>query len=106
MPLAVAGEKRIPALPDTPTTAEVGMPQYKERGWFALLAPAGTPKPILEKLNHEMKLALDDPQVKKGFESAGAETMWMPIDQAKKFHHDEIGKYHDIITKAGIAQIE
>ena len=75
-------------------------------GWFALLAPAGTPKPILEKLNKEMKAAVEDPQVKKGFETAGAETMWMPLDQVKKWHHDEIAKYRDIITKAGIAQIE
>ena len=105
-PLAVAGDKRIAALPDTPTTTELGMPQYKERGWFALLAPAGTPKPILEKLNKEMKAAVEDPQVKKGFETAGADPMWMPLDQVKKWHHDEIAKYRDIITKAGIEKIE
>jgi len=105
-PLAVAGDKRIAALPDTPTTTELGMPQYKERGWFALLAPAGTPKPILEKLNKEMKAAVEDPQVKKGFETAGAETMWMPLDQVKQWHHAEIAKYRDIITKAGIEKIE
>jgi tripartite-type tricarboxylate transporter receptor subunit TctC len=106
IPLAVAGDKRIPALPETPTTTEAGMPEYKVNGWFALLAPAGTPKPVVEKLNKEVKAALDDPQVKKGFDSAGAETMWLPIDQVKKFHHDEIAKYRGIITKAGIAQIE
>ena len=106
IPLAVAGDARIPALPDTPTTTEAGMPQYKVNGWFALLAPAGTPKPIVEKLNKEMKAALDDPQVKKGFDGAGAEPMWMSPDQIKKWHHDEIVKYRDIITKAGIQQIE
>ena len=106
VPLAVAGDKRIAALPDTPTTAELGMPQYKERGWFALLAPAGTPKPILERINKEMKAAVEDPQVKKGFETAGADTMWMPLDQVKKWHHDEIARYRDIITKAGIDKIE
>jgi tripartite-type tricarboxylate transporter receptor subunit TctC len=106
IPLAVAGDKRIAALPDTPTTTELGMPQYKERGWFALLAPAGTPKPILEKLNKEMKVAVEDPQVKKGFETAGAEPMWMPLDQVKKWHHDEIVKYRTIIAKAGIEKIE
>ena len=42
------------ALPDTPTTAEAGLPQYKVNGWFALLAPGGTPKPILERLNKEL----------------------------------------------------
>ena len=88
IPLAVAGDKRIAALPDTPTTTELGLPEYKDDGWFALLAPAGTPKPILEKLNKEMKAAVEDPQVKKGFETAGAETMWMPLDQVKKLHHD------------------
>jgi tripartite-type tricarboxylate transporter receptor subunit TctC len=106
VPLAVAGDKRIAALPDTPTTTELGMPGYKERGWFALLAPAGTPKPVLETLNKAMKAAVEDPQVKQGFETAGAETMWMPLDQVKKWHHDEIAKYRDIITKAGIARIE
>jgi tripartite-type tricarboxylate transporter receptor subunit TctC len=106
IPLAVAGDKRIATLPDTPTTTELGMPQYKERGWFALLAPAGTPKPIVERLNKEVKAAVDDPQVKKGFETAGAETMWMPLDQIKKWHHDEIEKYRTIISKASIPQIE
>src|ERR1043166_1877309 len=106
IPLAVAGDKRVAALPDTPTTTEAGMPQYKERGWVALWAPAGTPKPILEKLNKEMKAAVEDPQVKKGFETAGAEALWMPLDQVKQWHHAEIAKYRDIITKAGIAKIE
>jgi tripartite-type tricarboxylate transporter receptor subunit TctC len=106
IPLAVAGEKRIPALPDTPTTTEAGLPAYKVSGWFALLAPAGTPKPILERLNKELTVALNDPDVRQGFERAGAETMALPLDQAKKFHAAEIVKYREIITKAGIAQIE
>jgi len=45
--LAVAGDAHLPTIPDTPTTTEAGLPDYKERGWFALLAPAKTPKPIL-----------------------------------------------------------
>ena len=106
IPLAVAGDKRIPALPDTPTTTEAGLPGYKVNGWFALLAPGGTPRPILERLNKEVTDALNDPAVKSGFEKAGAETMAMPFNQVKKFHTDEIVKYRDIITKAGIAQIE
>jgi tripartite-type tricarboxylate transporter receptor subunit TctC len=106
IPLAVAGDKRIPALPDTPTTTEAGLPAYKVNGWFALLAPGKTPQPILERLNKELHAALNDPEVRKGFESAGAETMMMPLDAAKKFHADEITKYRDIIAKAGIAQIQ
>src|SRR5262245_34622974 len=106
IPLAVAGDKRIPALPDTPTTTEAGLPQYKVNGWFALLAPAKTPQPILERLNKELQAALNDPDVRKGFENAGAETMMLPLDAAKKFHAAEVVKYHDIITKAGIPQIQ
>lgn len=106
IPLAVAGDKRLPALPDTPTTTEAGLPEYKVAGWFALLAPGGTPRPILERLNKELALALDDPEVRKGFEKAGAVPMTLPLDQAKKFHADEVAKYRDIIIKAGIAKIE
>jgi tripartite-type tricarboxylate transporter receptor subunit TctC len=105
-PLAVAGDKRIPALPETPTTTEAGLPDYKVSGWFALLAPAGTPRPILEKLNKEMAAALNDPAVRESFAKAGAETMTLPLDEARKFHVNEIKKYHDIITRAGIPQIE
>ena len=106
IPLAVAGDKRIPALPDTPTTTEAGLPQFKVNGWFALLAPGGTPKPILERLNKELTAALNDPQVKQGFEKAGAEVMMMGLDESKKFHAAEIVKYRNIITKAGIEKID
>ena len=104
--LAVAGDQRIPALPDTPTTAEAGLPQYKINGWFSLLAPADTPKPILEKLNQFMIESLSDPAVRSGFEKAGAEIVAMPLGEAKKFHHAEIIKYRDIIIRAGIEKIE
>jgi tripartite-type tricarboxylate transporter receptor subunit TctC len=105
-PLAVAGDNRLPVIKDTPTTKEAGLPQYEVNGWFALLAPKGTPKPILERLNKEVDAALKDPAVKTAFEKAGADTIALPLDQAKKFHHDEIIKYRDIITKAGIKQID
>jgi tripartite-type tricarboxylate transporter receptor subunit TctC len=106
IPLAVAGDKRLPTLPDTPTTAEAGLPQYKVNGWFALLAPGGTPRPILERLNKELMAALNDPQVKQGFEKAGAEVMMLTLDESKKFLHDEIIKYRDIIAKAGIQKVD
>jgi len=104
--LAVAGDQRIAALPDTPTSTEAGLPEYKMSGWFALLAPGGTPRAILEKLNKELAAALNDPTVRQSFERAGAERIALPLDQAKKFHIDEIKKYHDIIMKAGIPLVE
>jgi tripartite-type tricarboxylate transporter receptor subunit TctC len=104
--LAVAGEQRIPALPDTPTTTEAGLPEYKVSGWFALLAPRGTPQPILEQLNRLVTDAINDPAVRSGFDKVGAEPMALPLNQARKFHRDEIVKYGEIIRKAGIEQIE
>lgn len=104
--LAVAGPNRLEILPDTPTTKEAGLPQYQVSGWFALLAPKGTPSPIVNKLNSALKQAVADPQVHAGFERQGAETMYLPPDRAAKFISDEIKKYHDIIVNAHIAQIE
>jgi tripartite-type tricarboxylate transporter receptor subunit TctC len=104
--LAVAGSDRLDALPDVPTTKEAGLPEYVVSGWFALLAPKGTPAPIVARLNSEVKAALEDPTVKSRFQQQGAATMYLPPDQAKKFIADEIVKYHDIITKAGVPQID
>jgi tripartite-type tricarboxylate transporter receptor subunit TctC len=104
--LAVAGANRLDALPDTPTTKEAGLPDYIASGWFALLAPKGTPAPIVAKLNSEVKAALADPAVRARFQQQGAETDYLPPDESKKFIADEIVKYRDIITKAGIPQIE
>ena len=104
--LAVAGDVRLAALPSTPTSTEAGLPQYKVDGWFALAAPAGTPPPVMERLNKELNDALKDPAVKTGFEKAGAVPIGLGLEAARKFHADEIVKYRDIITKAGITKID
>jgi tripartite-type tricarboxylate transporter receptor subunit TctC len=104
--LAVAGEQRLAALPNTPTTTEAGLPEYKVAGWFALAAPGGTPRPILERLNKELTAALKDPAVRKGFEKAGAAPIALSLDAAKKFHAEQVVLYRNIITKAGIKQIQ
>ncbi len=104
--LAVAGTNRLQALPDVPTTTEAGLPQFVVSGWFALLAPHGTPPAIVARLNSELKAAVEDPAVRARFAQQGAEAIYMPLDRSKKFLGDEIVKYHDIITNAGIAQIE
>ena len=104
--LAVAGDNRLKALPDVPTTKEAGLPQYIVSGWFALLAPKGTPPAIVGRLNNELKAAVADPAVRARFQQQGAETVYLPLDLSQKFIADEIVKYRDIITKAGIPQIE
>jgi tripartite-type tricarboxylate transporter receptor subunit TctC len=104
--LGVAGNERLGALPDAPTTTEAGLPEYKIAGWFALAAPAGTPRPVLERLNKELGAALKDPAVRAGFAKAGAAPIALSLDAAKKFHADEIVLYRNVITKAGIPRIE
>jgi tripartite-type tricarboxylate transporter receptor subunit TctC len=104
--LAVAGPSRLDILPDTPTSKEAGLPDYVVSGWFALLAPKGTPLPIVAKLNNALKESVADPDVRSRFQQQGAETLYLPPDQAKKFIADEIVKYRDIITKAGIPKID
>jgi tripartite-type tricarboxylate transporter receptor subunit TctC len=104
--LAVAGANRLDALPNAPTSKEAGLPEYVVSGWFALLAPKGTPAAIVSKLNREVAAALADPDVRAKFELQGAEPVSLPVDQTKRFIADEIKKYHDIVTNAGIPQIE
>lgn len=61
--LAVTSSKRFPGLPDVPTIAELGYPSYAFSSWFGILAPAGTPKPIVDRLHFEIVKALKDPSV-------------------------------------------
>ncbi len=104
--LAVAGTKRLEVLPNTPTTKEAGLPAFIASGWFALMVPKDTPQAIVTKLSSAVKAALANPDVRARFQQQGAETVYLPPDQSKKFISDEIKKYHDIIIKAGIPRIE
>jgi tripartite-type tricarboxylate transporter receptor subunit TctC len=104
--LVVAGDARLPALQNTPTTAQAGLPQYKFDGWFGLGAPAGVPRDILERVNAALNEALKDPAVRVRFEEIGAVPIGLDLDKARAFLADEVLKYRDIITKAGIARIE
>jgi tripartite-type tricarboxylate transporter receptor subunit TctC len=106
MALAVAGDARLPVLPNTATTAQAGLPQYTFDGWFGLGAPAGVPRDILERLNAALNEALKDSAVRVRFEEIGAVPIGLELDKARTFLVDEVVKYRDIITKAGIAKIE
>jgi tripartite-type tricarboxylate transporter receptor subunit TctC len=104
--LAVAGRDRLPALPDTPTTIEAGLPDYQAAGWFAMQVPRGTPKDIVARINREMAAAVADPVVRQRFEQQGAVAKVISPEEATRFVTDEIVKWRDIITKAGIPQIK
>ncbi len=73
--LAVTSDTRLTAFPDAPTIAEAGVPGYEYRGWVGVFAPAGTPKPIIDKLNTEIKKAIDSPELKKRLEEFEPWTM-------------------------------
>ena len=74
------------AMPDVPTTAEAGIKNYETSGWFALLAPRGTPKPIVTKLNQEIAAALADPAVRDRFVEQGGEAHRQHARGARQVH--------------------
>jgi tripartite-type tricarboxylate transporter receptor subunit TctC len=69
--LAVTGEQRYPTLPDVPTFAEAGFPQYQERAWLGLFAPKGTPAAIVQKLSAELARIANAPQTRPDFDASG-----------------------------------
>jgi tripartite-type tricarboxylate transporter receptor subunit TctC len=102
-PLAVASEKRLAALPDVPTAAEAGMKGYQSAAWFAFLAPRGTPRPVIERLNREAVGAVADPAVRARFAEFGAEPLGSSPEELSRHIAAEIAKWRDIITRGGIS---
>ncbi|ARQ02066.1 Bug family tripartite tricarboxylate transporter substrate binding protein [Pseudorhodoplanes sinuspersici] len=101
-PLAVTSDKRMTALPDVPTAEEAGLKGYQTGAWFALLGPAGMPKPIVDKLYAAMSEALKDPEVRKRLTEQGAEPSSPGPEHLKKFIASETIKQRDIIKNAGV----
>ena len=101
-PLAVTSNKRMLALPDVPTAAEAGVKNYETFGWLALLAPAGTPKPIVDKIYKALAEALKDPTLEERFLEQGAQPVSPGPEELEKFIASETVKWRDIINKAGI----
>ena len=100
--LAVTSNTRMTALPDVPTAAEAGVKNYETFGWLALLAPAGTPKPIIDKIYRALVEAVKDPTVKARFIELGAEAVSPGPEELAKFIASETVKWRDIIKAAGI----
>jgi tripartite-type tricarboxylate transporter receptor subunit TctC len=100
--LAVANASRLAALPEVPTAAELGVKSYESSAWFGFVAPHGTPRPIIEKLNGEVRAAMADPALRGRFVEFGAEPMTSTSDEFGRFIASEVAKWRDIIVKAGI----
>jgi tripartite-type tricarboxylate transporter receptor subunit TctC len=100
--LGVTGAKRSPALPDVPTVAEAGVPGYEHTGWFGIMAPAGTPKEIIDKLNAEIRAMVVRPDVKAYWEKQGTETMSLTPAESETFLRAELEKWTKVVKAANI----
>jgi tripartite-type tricarboxylate transporter receptor subunit TctC len=97
---AITGDRRSPMLPDVPTTAEAGLPDFKLTVWFGLSAPKGTPRPIVERLNKALSVALEDPEVVKRFASLGYDVVrpeHRSADHFEKFVKDEVALWAKVL---------
>jgi tripartite-type tricarboxylate transporter receptor subunit TctC len=99
--LATSGAKRSPVTPDVPTLSEAGVPGYESGIWLGLMAPAKTPRPVLEKLNAEVNKLLNSAEVKDSWGKQGTTTMGMSIEQFDKFLREEIVKWAKVVKISG-----
>lgn len=100
--LAVAGEKRLPQMPDVPTTREAGMPHYLVSSWFGAFVPAGTPAEVVQRLNTAINRVVQQPDVVSRLARLGAQPVSLTVDAFDKFYHAELARWKDVIVKANI----
>ena len=101
VPLAVTTAKRSPELPSVPTIAEAGVPGYEATSWFGMFAPAGTPAPVLAKLNAAIVKVLAQPDVKKKINEQGAEVYSETPEQFTAFIQAESVKWGKVVKESG-----
>ena len=100
--LAVIRDRRLPELPDTPTMIESGVPDLKGSSWTGVLAPAGTPQPILDRLRAEIIAALKSPAMMEKFKKLGAEARFPTPPEFAAFVADENRRLAAIIRASGV----
>jgi tripartite-type tricarboxylate transporter receptor subunit TctC len=102
--LGTTGKQRSTVLPDVPTIAEAGVPGYEATIWLGLMAPHGTARPILEKLNAEVNKIINSPDVEQAWAKQGAVPMGMPVDEFGKFLRADIQKWAKVVKLSGAKQ--
>ena len=100
--IAVTGDQRVGSMPDTPTFAEAGLPGLNVQTWNGVLAPAGTPRPIINQLSSEIGVMLARPDVKAKFEAFGATPVYSNADQFAAMIKSEIAIYQKVVKAANI----
>lgn len=101
-PLAVAAAKRSPSLPDVPTVAEAGIPDYEVSTWYAMWAPKGTPQDVVNKMASEITKALNAPKVKELWLSNGSATPNLTGADFGKFVDSEIIRWAGVVKESGV----
>ncbi len=99
--LGTTGAKRSPVSPDVPTVSEAGVPGYETTIWLGLMAPAGTPRPILERLSAEVNKIVNSAEVRETWGKQGAQPMGMSVDAFDKFLRADIAKWAKVVKASG-----
>jgi tripartite-type tricarboxylate transporter receptor subunit TctC len=100
--LAAAGDKRNPLLPDVPTFAEAGVADMEAGLWYGIIAPKGTPKAVVTKLNAEINLALVQPDLRERFSALSVETLGGPPEAFARFMSSELKRWGEVVRAANI----
>ena len=99
--LAASSARRTSVAPDLPTVAESGLPGFETSGWFGLLAPAATPRDIIERLNKEVARAIGDGEVKKQFATQGIDAMGGTPEHFATYIREETAKWARVVQVSG-----
>jgi tripartite-type tricarboxylate transporter receptor subunit TctC len=100
--LGTGGSKRNPVLPDVPTIAEAGVPGYEANNWWGIMAPAGTPKEIVDRLYKDIQATLKSPQLTAAFDREGAAVVTMSSEDFAKYIENEIVKWGRVVKEGNI----
>jgi tripartite-type tricarboxylate transporter receptor subunit TctC len=100
--LGVGNATRIPALPELPTVAESGVPGYEVTNWWGIVVPAGTPRPIVERLHRDLAAVVASAETRRRFETEGAEPLPMGPDEFGRYIAAETAKWARVVKDAGI----
>jgi tripartite-type tricarboxylate transporter receptor subunit TctC len=100
--LASSGKARSPITPEVPTVSEAGVPGYEATIWLGVMAPAATPRPVIERLNSEINKVLGSAEVKEAWGKQGAEPMPMSVDQFDRFMREDVQKWSKLVKATGM----
>jgi tripartite-type tricarboxylate transporter receptor subunit TctC len=100
--LGVGSPARLATLPEVPTISEAGVPGYDASNWWGILAPAGTPKPVIERLHRELTAIVASAETRKRFDAEGAEALQMSPEEFGRFVATETTKWGRVVRESGI----